>query len=141
MFLKILKLHDKSGMYIDEGKKLRAEESIPVGCVPPACQPYIFWWLLLGVSTSRGGGRHLVPTPHPWDTYPPYLRYQSPWDTYPLDNYPSDTYPTGRDLGPDIPTPWKGPGTRDTYPPCEQTQACENITSPQLLLPTVKMIR
>ena len=31
------------------------EESIPVGCVPPPCQPYMFWWLP-DVSTGGGGG-------------------------------------------------------------------------------------
>ena len=25
---------------------------IPVGCIPPACQPYMFWWLPLGISTG-----------------------------------------------------------------------------------------
>ena len=30
--------------------------------------------------------------------------------------HPLDTYPSERDLVPDIPTPQKGPGTRDTYP-------------------------
>ena len=30
------------------------QDSIPVGCVPPACQPYAFQWLPLDVSTSMG---------------------------------------------------------------------------------------
>ena len=29
------------------------QESIPDGCVPPACQPYVFWWLPLGVSNRE----------------------------------------------------------------------------------------
>ena len=28
------------------------QESIPLGCVAPACQPYVFWWPLLGGNTS-----------------------------------------------------------------------------------------
>ena len=31
-------------------------ENIPVRCALPACQPYMFWWLPLGVSTSGNGG-------------------------------------------------------------------------------------
>ena len=27
------------------------QESLPVGCIPPVCQLYVFWWPLLGVST------------------------------------------------------------------------------------------
>ena len=34
-------------------------------------------------------------------------------------------------------TPWKGPGTRDTHPPCGQADTCENITFPQQLLQEV----
>ena len=30
--------------------------SIPIGCVPPACQLYTSWWPPLGVSTSTGVG-------------------------------------------------------------------------------------
>ena len=37
-----------------------------------------------------------------------------------------------RYLRPGMPTNWKGPRTRDTLSPCEQTHACENITFPQL---------
>ena len=32
------------------------QDSIPVGCVPLASQPYVFWWPPLDVSTSGGGG-------------------------------------------------------------------------------------
>ena len=37
--------------------KKEVQESIPVGCVPPACQPYMFWWPPLGVSS---GGYPLI---------------------------------------------------------------------------------
>ena len=43
------------------------QENIPVGCVLPACQPYLFWWTPLGVSTGGGRGTY---TYHPWDTSP-----------------------------------------------------------------------
>ena len=43
------------------------QESIPVGCVLPACQPYLFWWTPLGVSTGGGRGTY---TYHSWDTNP-----------------------------------------------------------------------
>ena len=56
--------------------------------------------------------------------------------------------PPRMDLGPGIPThPLKGPETRDTPPrkdmgpripfPCEQKDACENITFPQTYLRAV----
>ena len=32
------------------------QDSIPVGCAPSACQPYVFLWPPLDVSTSRGLG-------------------------------------------------------------------------------------
>ena len=39
-------------------KKIVEPESIAVGFVPSACQPYVFWWLPLGASTCRRvGGR------------------------------------------------------------------------------------
>ena len=30
------------------------EESIPVGCIPSACEPYVFWYPPIGVSSRRG---------------------------------------------------------------------------------------
>ena len=33
---------------------IKKQESIPVGCVPPTCKPYVFWWPPLGLSI-RGG--------------------------------------------------------------------------------------
>ena len=45
------------------------QESIPVGCVLPTCQPYVFQWPPLGVSTGRGGlGGYTYPIMH---THPP----------------------------------------------------------------------
>ena len=38
------------------------QERILVGCVTPACQPYMLWWPLLGVSTRVGG----YPRYHVW---------------------------------------------------------------------------
>ena len=62
---------------------------------------------------SRGGVRytHRLYLP-PGYTYPP-----APGYTYPTVPTSLDTYPhPWRDLVPEIPTPQKGPGTRDTYP-------------------------
>ena len=61
---------------------------IPGGCAPPACQPYVFWWPLLGVSSgggnisgtmSKGVGIHPLSldilTPLPFRLrYPSYLK-------------------------------------------------------------------
>ena len=33
---------------------MEKQDSTPVGCVPPACQPYVFRWPPLGVSTGGG---------------------------------------------------------------------------------------
>ena len=30
----------------------KQQDSIPVGCVPPTCQPYVFHWLPLYVTTG-----------------------------------------------------------------------------------------
>ena len=38
------------------------QESIPVGCILPACQPYVFRWPPLGVST--GGRSHVSSDDH-----------------------------------------------------------------------------
>ena len=39
-------------------KKSFTQDSIQVGCVPPACHPYVFRWSLLDVTTVEmaGGG-------------------------------------------------------------------------------------
>ena len=57
--------------------------------------------------------------------------YLPPGHTHPW------TYPTpGRNLAPDIPTAWRGPGTRDI--PVNRTHGCENMTFPQLRLTSGK---
>ena len=102
---------------IARGGFRRKQESIPVEYVPSACQPYMFWWLPLGVS-SRGwvsqvqcpvggypllagptSGRGWVPTR--W-TYspplnPPTLGYSPP--------SPRHTHPRGYPPPLDISTP------------------------------------
>ena len=39
-----------------ETQTLSQQDSIPVGYVPPAYQPYVFWWPPLAVSTGGGIG-------------------------------------------------------------------------------------
>ena len=87
------------------------QESIPVGCVPPAFVVTGIWGYP-GGRVSKGVG------------------------------YPGVGYtPSRRDMGPKIPTPQKGHGTKDQErtwyqryptPPCGQISICENITFPQL---------
>ena len=74
------------------------QERIQVGCLPPACQLYVFWWPPLGVSAGRGyPSSHGVPIPQtypppldiplfpPW-TYPPPEHASTPWTyLHPLD--------------------------------------------------------
>ena len=128
-------------------KKTR-QESIAVGCVPPACQPYMFWWLPLGVSTSGwlgilgegilGGGMYS----QVW--YPPPRIPTSPGIPAPGIPTPSDTYPTGYlqslvYLPPGIPTnqDTSPSGIPTPLPIDSMTDACKNITFPQLLLRVV----
>ena len=107
--------------------------------------------------SSRGRGRLsgviLYPLDtQPLDTFPP--GYPTPLDILPhqIPYTPPDT------LSPQIPYPvpfWKGHGTRNIplllpgrdmgleilyYPLHEQTDACENITFPQLLFRVVKIV-
>ena len=82
-------------------QETRRQESIPVGCVPLACQRYLFW---LG-----GGGKHLkgVGILPLLDTYP--LGYLCLLGTYPLDTYTVlDTNPPNTSSHPWIPTPTPG---------------------------------
>ena len=83
-------------------KYLSKQESIPVGCVPPACQLNVLWWPPLGVSTQGVGipgpmsrGRWIyIPTPTP-------QTYQFPRHT-PLDipsPTPRHTHPMNLPLG------------------------------------------
>ena len=77
-----------------KGVKKTRQESIAVGCVPPVRQPYMFWWLQLGVSTRGwvgiwgegilGGGMYPRFSTHP-------LGYLLPLGYLPA----QDTYPTG----------------------------------------------
>ena len=39
-----------------ETKNIMKQKSIPAGCAPLTCQPYLFWWHPLGVSTGGGVG-------------------------------------------------------------------------------------
>ena len=55
-------------------------QNIPVGCIPPACQPHLFWWPPVGVSTDGGVCRYLegevgIPT-----LSLRYLPPESTWD-------------------------------------------------------------
>ena len=90
---------------------LYQQESIPVGCVPPACQLYCTVLVALvaggGYPRSQGGW---VPNPPP--TYPPPPGYSPPRHTYPT--------PCG--------IHW-----RHIHPhPNRMTDTCEKITFPQL---------
>ena len=131
------------GGFMVDDRRCKQKESIPVGCLPPACWLYM-WWLPLGASGD-------IPT-HPRHTHP---RHTHPW-TYPttwsypttlvIPNHPGHTH-----------SPWTYPPTLDipnpleswdqTYPPLEKTwnqgylpllwtewltDACENITFRQL---------
>ena len=51
------------------------QESIPVGCVPPACQPYMFWLLPLDASSSCWVPTHPMYSP-PWGTQPQILTHE-----------------------------------------------------------------
>ena len=137
-----------------KGMKKTRQESIAVGCVPPACQPYMFWWLPLGVSTSGWvgilgegilGRGYVSQVWYPLPRIPtspgiPPLGYLPPQDTYPTGYLQSLVYlppgiPTNEDISP--PPLW------NTYPPPtpipmdSMTDARENITFPQLLLRVV----
>ena len=43
-----------------EARPNMEQDNIPVGCLPPVCQPYLFWCPPLDVSTVMVG----IPTPH-----------------------------------------------------------------------------
>ena len=93
------------------------QEGIPVGCVPPAlvattrCQHQ--GCTFQGVCTSRG-----------------CTFFMGVLQVYP---------PPRWDLGPGIPTPQKGPGTRHAHPPLDRmTDTSKNITFPQLHWRSIK---
>ena len=100
------------------------------------------------------GGKVWYPTPgcrtllipYPVDTLYPQILNPPPPDTIPLDilNPPPLPEETWDLTSPErtwdqVPGLRKGPGTRDTYPTCEQTDTCENIPFPQLLLLAVNI--
>ena len=116
------------------------QEIILVGCVPPAYQPYVFWWPPLGVG-SRGDGYlrfHVQEWVPPAGTMSVGGWVPSPWAyTRPLD---IRTHPLGYSPS-DIPTPSDTPPPR-TYPPHVDrlTDTCENITFPRLQLQVPKNV-
>ena len=109
------------------------QESIPVRYALPACQPYMFWWLPIGVSTSGDEG---------WV-------FQVPWYTNTHGN--TDPTPPGHTPHLDIPPRHIPHPSGHTHPllvtlgghhwkhtdpsPAphfeKQTDTCENITFPQ----------
>ena len=66
------------------------QESIPVGGLPPTCQPYVFWWPSLGVSTS-GGTSGPMSRVGGYLGYPPPLEIPTNPRTYPPP--PEHTHP------------------------------------------------
>ena len=63
-----------NGIQVPLTNTIKKQESIPVGCVLHTCQPYMFLWLPLGVSTGGGSHRHPpVSYPSGWGWYPPPL--------------------------------------------------------------------
>ena len=52
-FQKVHMLNYFEGLENFEVKNKSRQDSIPVKCVLPACQPYVFWWPPLDVSTSE----------------------------------------------------------------------------------------
>ena len=105
-------------------KNISQQESIAVGSIPPACRqnPVVFQVLCLeggyGLDLSTFGHTHPYGQTLPMDI-PIEVDIPTPW-----------TYPPS----------WKGPGSRDTHPPCTDrlTDTCENITFPQLRWSEVK---
>ena len=131
---------------MDDPSAFSKQESIPVGCIPLACQPYVFWWLPVDVSTRGGGytmGLGIFTTPghtHPL-IYPPlYIpipdKSNCPKHTHPLLYIPippRHTFPWT--------CLWHLVVSLETYPsPTRgQTDTCENITFPQLRLRAVML--
>ena len=71
--------------------------------------------------------------PAPWVPYP--IGYPIPPIPYLLDTLlfkilcPRDILSPGRDMGPEIPYPWKGPITRDTLPPVDRHTPVKTLPS------------
>ena len=103
------------------------QESIPVRCVPSACQPYP---VVSQIPCLLGDPSPWTYLP-PW-TYPPSWTHPPTLDipTHPLEGTWHQRYP---------PYPRKD-GTRDTTtPPHGQTDTCEKNTFPQFRLRVVKI--
>ena len=90
------------------------QDSIPVGCVPTA-----------KVASTPGWGSTPIPypqIPYSWIPYPLERTWDQRYPTLWKEPDTRDTLPPEKDLGPEIPYPQKGPGTRDTqYPVHRQT--------------------
>ena len=86
----------------------------------------LVYFLPTSIPTSQIPTPRYLPPEGSW--YQRYLPLEGTW----YQSY----LPPKRNLVPEIPTPPKGPGTRDTYPPSVDrlTDTCGNITFPQLLL-------
>ena len=98
-------------------KDTNKKESTLVGCIPPAYQPYVFWWPAIGISTGRWGRG--LGIQREWGSYPRIILR-----THPLGYLPPPRY---------LPPPPR-------YSPVDRmTDACENINFPQLLLWAVMM--
>ena len=108
---------------LDELNKFRIEqESIALGCILSICQPYIFRWPPVGVSTDGEGGRsssEQVWTGFKW--WPPDVSRVGPHPSLGHHQMSAVGGPTPLDMGPGMPTPplpvhW----TWDTHPSPEQ---------------------
>ena len=93
------------------------KDSIPVRYVLPACRRYP---IVLHVSYIGGVSKHPMGVSIPLDIltlsqnkYPTLLRHPTPLVTH---LHPPPPQPPGY-LVPEIPTSWKGNGTRDSHPP------------------------
>ena len=95
-------------------RTLHLQESISVGCVPLTFVVLVKEWL--------SGAIPYPPHTQSLDT-PPLPGYLPPW--YPTPRYPTAwiTYLSpGKDMGPEIPYPWKEHGTREAYPQKDVTR-------------------
>ena len=118
------------------------QDSIPVGCMIPAYQPHVLWCPILEGGWGWEGGH---PRSHVWGWVGIHTPSGIPafWYTHPTNSciptpsgipapwYAHPHHPPAprRDMGQDIPTPRKGPGTRHTHTPMDRmTHTSENIT-------------
>ena len=146
----------------------RKQDSIPVGCIPSACQPYMLWWPPLGVSTGAEGipdpmsegvsiRTHSLspppsgvptsvwytsplecPAPALWYTHPSPSGVPNPWRYPPLD-IPSQS-PGIRYTQPSQ----KRPGTGHTHPPWTDRHMWKHyllVPVQRLRLSTIKSVQ